>query len=167
MRTEAARLRSRLGEYYAGPGRSSTLRIELPKGGYTPVFSLLELPGRSASRPTRRRWPLTALIAAALLLIAAGAWIMRIRREPYSIAVLPLENLNHAPDTDYLANGLTDEIIHNLSIIEGLAVRSRTSSFALKGNPRNARDTARALGVDYLVKDRCCAWVRGYASTLS
>src|SRR5262249_26691415 len=70
----------------------------------------------------------------------------------YSIAVLPLENLNHAPDTDYLADGLTDQIIHNLSIIEGLAVRSRTSSFALKGNGRNAQDTGKALGVDYLVE---------------
>jgi TolB-like protein/thioredoxin-like negative regulator of GroEL len=78
--------------------------------------------------------------------------MLGVRREPYSIAVLPLENLNQAPDTAYLADSLTDEIIHNLSIIEGLAVRSRTSSFALKGNPRNARDTGRALSVDYLVE---------------
>jgi TolB-like protein len=152
VRTEAARLRSRLGEYYAGPGRSSTLRIEVPKGGYTPVFSLVEPPGESPRRSPRRRWAATGLIAAGLALLAAGAWMLRARQEPYSIAVLPLENLNHAPETDYLANGLTDEIIHNLSIIEGLAVRSRTSSFALKGNPRNARDTGRALGVDYLVE---------------
>ena len=73
---------------------------------------------------------------------------------PTRLRCCPLENLNQAPDTDYLANGLTDEIIHNLSLIEGLAVRSRTSSFARKGNPRNARDTGRALGVDYLVSDR-------------
>ena len=152
FRTEAGRLRSRLGEYYAGPGLSSTLRIEMPKGGYTPVFSLVEPPGQSPRRSTRWRWAATGLIVAALALLAPGAWMLRVRREPYSIAVLPLENLNQAPETDYLANGLTDEIIHNLSIIEGLEVRSRTSSFALKGNPRNARDTGRALGVDYLVE---------------
>jgi len=152
VRTEAGRLRSRLGEYYAGPGLSSTLRIEMPKGGYTPVFSLVEPPGQSPRRSTRWRWAATGLIVAALALLAPGAWMLRVRREPYSIAVLPLENLNQAPETDYLANGLTDEIIHNLSIIEGLEVRSRTSSFALKGNPRNARDTGRALGVDYLVE---------------
>jgi TolB-like protein/Flp pilus assembly protein TadD len=152
VRTEAARLRSRLGEYYAGPGRSSSLRIEVPKGGYTPIYSFVEPPGRSSRRPTRRRWATTGVAVAGLALLAAGAWMWRVRREPYSIAVLPLENLNQAPDTDYLANGLTDEIIHNLSIIEGLAVRSRTSSFALKGNPRNARDTGRALAVDYLVE---------------
>src|ERR1700755_3607640 len=45
VRTEAARLRSRLGEYYADPGRSSTLRIEVPKGGYTAVFVLVEPAG--------------------------------------------------------------------------------------------------------------------------
>src|SRR5690349_16328858 len=36
VRTEAARLRSRLTEYYAGEGSADTLIIELPKGGYTP-----------------------------------------------------------------------------------------------------------------------------------
>jgi len=152
VRTEAARLRSRLGEYYAGPGSSSTLKIEVPKGGYTPVFSLVEAPGGSPRRPMRRRWAALGLIAAVLALLAAGVWTVRARREPYTIAVLPLENLNQSPDIDYLANGLTDEIIHNLSIIEGLAVRSRTSSFALKGHPRNARDTGSALGVEYLVE---------------
>jgi TolB-like protein len=152
VRTEAARLRARLGEYYADPGRSVTLRIEIPKGGYTPVFNLVEPPGELPNRPTRRRSAATGLVAAALILVAGGAWMLGVRREPYSIAVLPLENLNQAPDTDYLADGLTDEIIHNLSIIEGLAVRSRTSSFALKGHPRNARDTGRALGVDYLME---------------
>src|ERR1700730_13331017 len=78
--------------------------------------------------------------------------MLYIQRDLNSIAVLPLENLNQALDTDYLANGLTDRTIHNLSVIRGLAVRSRTSSFALKGSPRNARDTGRALGVDYLVE---------------
>src|ERR1700730_3318970 len=78
--------------------------------------------------------------------------MLYIQRDLNSIAVLPLENLNQALDTDYLANGLTDRTIHNLSVIRGLAVRSRTSSFALKGHPRNARDTGRALGVDYLME---------------
>src|SRR5713101_4300026 len=38
VRTEAGRLRARLSEYYTGEGRSDALIIELPKGGYTPVF---------------------------------------------------------------------------------------------------------------------------------
>src|SRR5436309_14982982 len=38
VRTEAGRLRARLSEYYSGEGRGDPLIIELPKGGYTPVF---------------------------------------------------------------------------------------------------------------------------------
>ena len=38
VRTEAGRLRARLGEYYVGEGKNDALVIELPKGGYAPVF---------------------------------------------------------------------------------------------------------------------------------
>lgn len=38
VRVEAGRLRKKLAEYYAGPGANDTLIIELPKGGYVPVF---------------------------------------------------------------------------------------------------------------------------------
>src|SRR5689334_3116805 len=38
VRTEAGRLRARLSEYYIGEGKDNDLVIELPKGGYTPVF---------------------------------------------------------------------------------------------------------------------------------
>src|SRR5229473_879318 len=40
VRTEAGRLRARLSEYYIGDGRDDAVVIELPKGGYTPVFRL-------------------------------------------------------------------------------------------------------------------------------
>ena len=42
VRTEAARLRARLNEYYRGSGKSDALVIEMPKGGYVPEFRLLE-----------------------------------------------------------------------------------------------------------------------------
>src|SRR5262249_27846614 len=71
---------------------------------------------------------------------------------PITIAVLPLENLGRDPANDYFADGLTDEIIRNLSIIEGLAVRSQTSSFAFKGKPRNVHETGQQLNVDYLLE---------------
>src|SRR6202050_2220090 len=38
VRTEAGRLRGRLAEYYVGEGKDDAIVIELPKGGYTPVF---------------------------------------------------------------------------------------------------------------------------------
>src|SRR5229473_2640844 len=40
VRTEAGRLRARLSEYYIGEGKDDAVVIELPKGGYTPVFRL-------------------------------------------------------------------------------------------------------------------------------
>jgi hypothetical protein len=71
VRTEAARLRSRLGEYYAGPGRSSTLRIEVPKGGYTPVFSLV----RADRRGGAGRQPGSLPRAWACLRPEPGCWV--------------------------------------------------------------------------------------------
>src|SRR5262249_17362796 len=58
------------------------------------------------------------------------------------------------PDTanEYFADGLTGEIIRNLSIIDGLAVRSQTSSFAFKGKPRNVREAGNQLAADYILE---------------
>src|SRR5262249_12595632 len=66
--------------------------------------------------------------------------------------VLPLINLNQDPATDYFADGLTGEIIRNLSIIDGLTVRSENSSFAFKGKPQKAREAGRELEADYLLE---------------
>ena len=100
-----------------------------------------------------RRW--IAVIAAGLLsaLAVAGGWWWHHRTsEPVTIAVLPLESLSPDPANDYFADGLTDEILRNLSVIEGLAVRSHTSSFAFKGKPTNVRDVAKQLNVDYILE---------------
>jgi adenylate cyclase len=68
------------------------------------------------------------------------------------IAVLPLINLDRNPDHDYFADGLTGEIIRNLSIIDGLAVRSQTSSLALKGKSQNVHDIGRQLDAEYVLE---------------
>lgn len=152
VRTEAAKLRARLSEYYAGEGASDMLIIELPKGGYTPVFRQTAIPG-PASKPNIRRsvWLATAGSLAALL-TALGLWIVQRQGAPISIAVLPLVNLSQDASNDYFVDGLTDEIIRNLSILDGLAVRSRTSSFAFKGKARDVRETGRQLSVEYVLE---------------
>jgi eukaryotic-like serine/threonine-protein kinase len=68
------------------------------------------------------------------------------------VAVLPLQNLSAEPDSDYFADGLTDEIIRNLAAIEGLTVRSRTSSFYYKNKPRNLHDVGSQLGATFVVE---------------
>jgi TolB-like protein len=149
VRTEAARLRAKLLEYYSGAGATSPVIIELPKGGYTPKFR----PTAAAGNKDRRiKVAVTAVVLASVAAgVALGWWF---RRSPtlIPIAVLPLDNLSQDPSNNYFADGLTDEIIHNLSLIDGLSVRSRTSSFAWKGWPRNARQAGRELEADYLLE---------------
>jgi TolB-like protein/tetratricopeptide (TPR) repeat protein len=150
------RLRARLSEYYMNGGKADPVVIELPKGGYVPRFREVEeqIPS-SSDRPLRARprlWPVIGLACLALGLgLAAWLWFQH-RSAPIPIAVLPLENTSHDPANDYFADGLTDELIRNLSIIDGLAVRSRTSSFGMKGKPRNIRDAGRQLQADYILE---------------
>jgi TolB-like protein len=157
VRTEAARLRVRLSEYYLGDGKDDPLVIELPKGGYVPAFRP-SVAGRAPvpqDRRSQRRWlwgAAAVAVACVVILLAAAWWWLRRQNEPIPIAVLPLINLNQDPANDYFADGLTGEIIRNLSIIDGLAVRSETSSFTFKGKPQKARDAGKQLEADYLVE---------------
>ena len=68
------------------------------------------------------------------------------------IAVLPFQNLSSEPDSDYFSDGLTDEIIRNISIIDGLQVRSRTSSFAFKDKPINLHGVSAQLGTNLVLE---------------
>ena len=152
VRTEAARLRARLIDYYAGEGRSDLVVIDVPKGGYIPVFRQREAAREGRKTRSGQRWLSVALACSAVALAAASWWSLRHQNTPIRIAVLPLENLSPEPSSDYFADGLTDEIIRNLSVIDGLAVRSRTSSFALKGQRRNVREAGKQLEADYLLE---------------
>ena len=160
VRTEAARLRARLNEYYIKEGKTDTLVIELPKGGYVPLFREVEkesqviapIPSGLPPRLSARFWVALGLASLVMGLAIVGWRWMQHRSEPIAIAVLPLENTSHDPANDYLADGLTDELIRNLSIIDGLAVRSRTSSFAIKGRSRNIRDAGQQLHADYILE---------------
>jgi TolB-like protein/Tfp pilus assembly protein PilF len=154
VRSEAARLRARLAEYYGYEGKSDTLVIELPKGGYIPRFRRnepdLAADGGQVKRQQPRRMALAAGLA--LALAAVGFWLWNHRTGPISLAVLPLTNLSPDQDNEYFADGITDEIIRNLSILDGIAVRSQTSSFAFKGKPHNIREIGRQLNVDYILE---------------
>ncbi len=153
VRTEAVRLRARLSEYYLKEGKADALVIELPKGGYVPRFREVEEERKvsATSQPGARFWVAVGL-ASVVIGLAAAAWWTQHRRSPIPIAVLPLENTNHDPANDYFADGLTDELIRDLSIIDGLAVRSRTSSFGIRGRPRNIRDAGQQLQADYILE---------------
>jgi TolB-like protein len=152
VRSEVARLRARLNQYYSTEGLQDALKIELPKGSYVPAFRQSE-PALGTHRAGSRRYRLAAgLAGVAVAATALGVWWAAHRNAPIPIAVLPLVNLSQDPANDYLADCLTSEIISELSIIEGLTVRSQTSSFALKGKPRNVHEAGRQLAADYIVE---------------
>ena len=69
-----------------------------------------------------------------------------------SVAVLPFDNFSGEPDTDYLSDGLTEEITTALSRLPGLKVAARTSSFALKGKKEDARKVGELLHVATLLE---------------
>jgi TolB-like protein/DNA-binding winged helix-turn-helix (wHTH) protein/Tfp pilus assembly protein PilF len=112
-----------------------------------------------ARRKTRLR---AALIGSALAAVGFGLWHWVGHRWPagedalpqprYVIAVLPLKNLSSEPESDYFSDGLTDEIISDLSVIDGLQVKSQTSSFAFKNKPLDIRAVGSQLGANLILE---------------
>ena len=152
VRTEAVRLRARLSKYYSTEGSQDPIVIDLPKGGYVPSFRQLD-PVIVVERGRGRRLWLGACLAGLVLTAAAvGAWLVFYEKASIPIAVLPLANLSQDPANEYFCDGLTDEIIRNLSILDGLAVRSQTSSFAFKGKARDVREAGKQLQADYILE---------------
>ncbi len=72
--------------------------------------------------------------------------------EPKSIAVLPFVNMSDDPAQEYFADGISEEILNELSAIHNLRVISRTSSFALRGQNLSLSEIAARLGVDHVLE---------------
>ncbi len=69
-----------------------------------------------------------------------------------SIAVLPFDNMSGDPEQGYFADGITEDIITDLSKVSGLFVIARNSSFAYKGKAPDVRTVSRELGVRYVLE---------------
>ncbi|MEM7253035.1 MAG: adenylate/guanylate cyclase domain-containing protein [Pseudomonadota bacterium] len=111
--------------------------------------------------------PAAFLIGAGMLTIAAWflwqhTWAPKIEpaRQEYlaypipdrpSIAVLPLTNVSKDDDETYFADGVTADIITDLSKVSGLFVIARKSSFAYRNNDATVARVAEALGVRYVL----------------
>ena len=156
VRTEAGKLRDRLAKYYAVQGAAHAWIVELPKGGYRPFFrpgeKAIKISMPSKPQPKSRLRLAVALILVVTALSVVALWQFRYSNAPIPIAVVPLMNLSQESGNEYFADGLTSEIIRNLSIIDGLAVRSQTSSFAFKGKNQNVHDVGKQLAADYVLE---------------
>jgi adenylate cyclase len=81
----------------------------------------------------------------------AGSAALSLPDKP-SIAVLPFANLSQDPDQEYLSDGITNDIITDLSRFSGLFVIASNSTFQYKGKPVKIQDVAKDLGVKYVLE---------------
>ena len=111
---------------------------------------------RALAKERGDRYPSAAAFAAALSTPLAGL-MPDLVLEPGGdagscLVVLPFENASGDPDSEYLSDGLTEELIAAFGQIPGVRVASRSSSFALKGVRRDARAIGKLLGVEMILE---------------
>ncbi len=117
-----------------------------------------------AARAARRRRRTGIVVAALLPLLAVGGWI-GLRRsmtrtgasaaadaEARRVAVLYFDDLSSDHSLGYLANGLTEGLISDLSAVRGLNVVSKGGASAFRGSTASPDSIARTLGVGTLVR---------------
>jgi TolB-like protein/Tfp pilus assembly protein PilF len=174
VRIEAARLRDKLREYYESEGQNDPIRVDLPKGAYAPHIEIRRpvankadaLAQNGSTGTARTRWGFletpfrtlgTSIIAILLLLLAGfGAWqrwnSFAPLPEKASLAVLPFESIGNDPKWDRFADGITEDIVIDLSHSKDLFVVARNSTEAYRGKPADVRAVGRDLGVRYVLE---------------
>ncbi len=136
----------------------------VPKKGYRlrlPVSGIgarepQDQPGSSpqAASGRSRRWIRLTLVG---LVLAASALLMVGRQAPDpdekpSIAVLAFDNMSADPEQEYLADGISEEILNRLARIESLRVIARHSSFSFKGKDVDILTMAKQMNVRYVLE---------------
>ncbi len=126
VRVEVGRLRSKLREYYeAYPNEAVVFR--LPKGRYVADIEVAE------ALPPNVATPSPASIGSQPCLV-----------------VLPFENVSADRSDEYFSDGITDDLITDMSKLSGLKVIARNSAFTYKGQQPTAEQLAQELGVTHV-----------------
>ncbi len=172
--TAYEQLKAKVEVGYEDLGEQRVKNIEKPVRVYR-VLLEPEAAGRSVvalrTRLRRWKWPATTAIIIGVVLLVAGYFgVFPIRtpgpnlepalgeNSPFklpdkpSIAVLPFTNMSGDPEQEYFADGITEDIITELSKFQQLFVIARNSSFKFKNKPADAREVARQLGVRYVLE---------------
>ena len=128
---------------------------KLPQESPTPANDDPDVPS-----PLRNKWAILTLIG--VLIVVGAVLILRPRPNPppqpstrrAMLAVLPFVNLSGNPGEEYLADGMTEELITQLGGLDPnrLGVIARTSSMQYKGASKSAAQVAHELGVDYVLE---------------
>lgn len=124
-----------------------------------PVAATVESPAPPQVSVYKKRFWLVAGAALCVIVLAGREWRLSRNRltapaipPVRSLAVLPLENLSGDPSQEYLADGMTEELIGRLAAIRGLRVISRTSAMHFKNTTLSMPEIAKTLGVDAIVE---------------
>ena len=126
VRVEARRLRAKLGAYYEGSGKHDDLLFELPKGRYTPAFRM-RTGAEADTNGTNER---------------LGT----------AVAVLPFVDLNPEAGTEFLSDGLTEDLINALTRIPDLQIVAWNSVAQLKGQQDELETIRQRLDVAYVIR---------------
>jgi adenylate cyclase len=166
-------VRDRLPLSYEDHGEQTVKNITRP----VHVWRVL-LDGSTPSPPQSRRMPRrywrAGVFSAAGIAIIVGLFVivqhLSLRPQPFhksiplqekpalplpsipSIAVLPFTNLSGNPQQEYFSDGISAQLINELSRLSGLLVIARSSSFSYKGKPIKEQDVGKELGVKYLLE---------------
>lgn len=169
VRVEAGRLRTKIDEYYHGPGRADDVIIRLQRGSYAPVFEGREgqpvaddpaaAPDIPSKVPKPARWRLgvgllaATLVVAAIVVWRAGIWATAARPSPVAtVAVLPFESYSTDTADELLAARMTDGVTGELARLGTLGVVSHTSALQYAGARKPLREIAQSLDADFIVE---------------
>lgn len=137
VRVEVGRLRTKLREYYTNGHQADAVTFDLPKGSYAISMAPRDQPHATQAplqvEDTTTSWPSSMT-------------------SEVSLAVLPLANLSMDAEQNYFVDGITDNLIYELSKLSGLLVVSRQSSFHYRGTTKTSGEIGKALGVEYLLE---------------
>ena len=154
-------------------GDQTVINIARPVGAYRVLMEpRVTVAGEVEKRKTapvgRRKTILAGGVALALVVIAVLIWHFYFRPPPMevasvekmsfplpekpSIAVLPFSNLSGDPTQDYIADGISENVISALSKISEMFVIASNSTFTYKGKPMKVQQVSEELGVRYVLE---------------
>jgi TolB-like protein/Flp pilus assembly protein TadD len=137
-------------------GRLAVLSTEPADGSArTVAYRAPDTYGRISETKLKRVWISLGIVALAILATTAYfKFIYTPRKSITSVAVLPFVNGSGDEAVDYLADGVSENILDRLSQIPQLKVINRASSFKYKGGETDPQQVAKSLGVQALVMGR-------------
>jgi TolB-like protein len=123
--------------------------------------SATAIPPAAPDRLHKLRTPWVTIPVALVLLLAialGGFFWLKHTKKPAptlnsaTIAVLPFADTSAAKDQEYFSDGLTEELINDLSMVPGMKVAARTSAFQFKGKNEDLRQVGQKLSVDNILE---------------